>query len=61
MEEYNVSLRKPDKRYPIKKEHGVERIQVYLKNIWIMRKYFRDTYGLDPPFINGDQMPLNSN
>ena len=61
MKEYNVSLRKPNKRYAIKNEERVVRLQDYLKNIWMVRKYFLDTYGIDPPIINGDQMPLHRN
>ena len=34
---------------------------VYLKNIWTIRKYFIDKYGVDPTVINGDQMPLHRN
>ena len=41
MEEYNVSLR----------------IKDYIKNIWTVRKYFIDKYRVDPPVINGEQMP----
>ena len=61
MKEYNVSLRKPNKRFAIKNEDRVIRIKYYLKNIWTARKYFLETYGVDPPIINGDQMPLHTN
>ena len=33
----------------------------YLKNIWTVRKYFIDKYGIEPPVINGDRMPLHRN
>ena len=59
--EYGVSLRKPNKRYSIKKEDLVERLQDYLKNVWSIRCYFIEKYGVDPPIINGDQMPLHRN
>ena len=59
--EYGISLRKPNKRYSIKKEDLVERLQDYFKNVWIIRRYFLETYGVDPPIINGDQMPLHRN
>ena len=61
MDEYNVSLRKPNKKFAIKKEDRKIRIKDYLKNIWTVRKYFIDKYGIDPPVINGDQMPLHRN
>ena len=60
MKEYNVSLRKPNKKYAIKKDRII-RIKDYLKNICTVRKYFIDKYGVDPPAINGDQMPLHRN
>ena len=59
MKEYNVSLRKPNKKYAIKKEERVIWITDYLKNIWTVRKYFIDKYGIDPPIINRDQMSLH--
>ena len=61
MEEYKVSLRKPNKRFEIKKEDRVIRIMDYLQNIWTVRKYFLDKYSIDPPIINGDHMPLHRN
>ena len=61
MKDYNVSLRKPNKRFAIKNEDRIIRIKDYLQNIWTVRKYFLDTYGLDPPIINGHQMPLHRN
>ena len=59
--EYGVSLRKPNKRYSMKKEDLVERLQDCLRNVWSIRRYFIEKYGLDPPIINGDQMPLHRN
>ena len=61
MSEYNVSARKPNKRYSSKMEHRMVRIQDHLKNIMMVRKYFLDTYGIGPPIINGEQMPLHRN
>ena len=61
MKEYNVSLRKPNTRYALKKEDQVVRVQDYLKKVWMVSKYFLDTYGIGPPIINGDQMPLHRN
>ena len=61
MREYRVSLRKPNKRYQIKAQDRKERIVEYIKNVWRVRKFFIDRYGVDPPIINGDQMPLHRN
>ena len=61
MKENNVNLRKPIKRYTLKKEDRVARLQDYLENIWMVKKYFYDTYGIQPPIINGDQMSLHRN
>lgn len=61
MTEFNVSLRNPNKRYQIKQEDRKERISEYIKNIWRVRKFFINNFGVDPPIINGDQMPLHRN
>ena len=61
MRDYNVSLRHPDKRFKIKQEDRVDRIEEYIKNVWVVRKFFIDRVGVDPPIINGDQMPLHRN
>ena len=61
MNEYKVSLRKPNKRYQIKSDDRIERITEYLQNIWLVRKFFIDRVGIDPLIINGDQMPLHRN
>ena len=37
------------------------RVQDYLKNIWNVRNYFITKFGIDPPVINDDQMPLHRN
>ena len=59
--EYGVSLRKPNKQRSISKEDCIIRVQDYLKNIWSLRCYFIKTFGVDPPIINWDQMPLHRN
>ena len=60
-EEYGLSLRKLIKRFAIKKEDLVVRLEDYLKNVWAARRSFLEKYGIDPPIINGDQMPLHLN
>ena len=61
MAEYNVSLRKPNKRFQIKQSDREERVYEYVKNVWTIRKFFIDNFSVDPPVINGDQMPLHRN
>ena len=61
MKEYGVSLRHPNKRFQIKQSDREKRVYEYLKNVWTVRKFFIDNYGVDPPIINGDQMPLHRN
>ena len=61
MQEDNVSLRKPNKRFQIKHADQEERILEYFKNIWTVRKLIIDNFGVDPAIINGDQMPLHRN
>ena len=61
MSECGVSLRHPNKRFQIKQADREERVADYLKNIWTVRKFFLDNYGVDPPIINGNQMPLHRN
>ena len=60
-DEYGVLSRKPNKRFSIKKEDLVTRIEDYLQNVWTVRNFFIKKYGIDPPVINGDQMPLHRN
>lgn len=61
MNEFGVSLRHPNKRFQIKQADRVEHVSEYLKNIWTVRKFFMNNYGVDPLIINGDQMPLHRN
>ena len=61
MKEYGVSLRKPNKRFAIKQDDRVLRILEYLKNVMRVRYFFWKHFNVDPPIINGDQMPLHRN
>ena len=56
-----MSLRHPDKRFQIKQADREESVLEYLKNIWTVRKFFLDNFGVDPPIINDNQMPLHRN
>ena len=40
MKHHHVSLKQPNKRYSISSEDRKERITEYIKNIWLVRKYF---------------------
>ena len=60
-EEYGLSFHKPNKRYSISRDDCIVRTEDYLKNSWSIRHYFIKTFGIDPPIINGDQMPLHRN
>ena len=60
-DEYRVSLRKPNKRFSIKKKDLVTRIEDYLQNVWTVWNFFIKKYGINPPVINGNQMPLRRN
>ena len=61
MTEYGVSLKKPNKRFSIKQEDRITRLLEYLKNVMRVRYFFLEKYKVDPPIINGDQMPLHRN
>ena len=59
--EYGVSLRKHNKHYSLSYDNLCVRSKDYLKNVWTVSNFFLKTYGVDPPVINGDQMPLHQN
>ena len=61
MKVYGLSLHHPNKRFQIKQSEREEGVYEYLKNVWTVRKFFIDNYGVDLPIINGDQMPLHRN
>ena len=61
MHEHNMGLKKPNKHYQIKQVERKEHIFEYIKNVWTVQKFFIDNFFVDPPIINGDQMPLNRN
>lgn len=61
MVEYGVSLKKPNKRFAIKRVDRIERVLELLINTTRFRKYHIEHFGTDPPIINGDQMPIHRN
>ena len=54
-------MRKPNKRFSIKKEDLVTQIEDYLQNVWTVRSFFIKNFGIEPPVINKDQIPLHRN
>ena len=60
-DEYGVSFRKPNKRFCIKKDDLVTRIEDYLQNVLTVQNFFIKKYSINSPVINGDQMSLHRN
>ena len=60
-QEYNISLRRPNKRCSISVEDRKKRTKDYLQNVCSVQNYFLQKYNVDPPIFNGDQMPLHRN
>lgn len=58
---FGVSLYLPNKRLSTSKPDCVISMVDYLKNIWSIHHYLLEQFGVDPPIINGDQMPLRQN
>ena len=59
--EQGVSQRKPNKHCALPYDNLCILLKDYLKNVWILRNFFLKTYGVDPPVINGNQVPLHWN
>ena len=59
MAEFNVSLRKPNKRFRIKQSDREESVYEYVKYVLTVRKFFIDNFSVDPPVNIGDQMSLH--
>ena len=59
MRQYRVSLKHPNKRYAVPQAMRKERIIQLLKNVWRLRFYFLQRYGVGPVIWGGDQMPLH--
>ena len=59
--EYGVSLNKPGKHYALSYDDLCIQLKDYLKNVWTVRNLFQVTYRVNPPVINGDQMPFHWN
>eukprot|EP00794_Sanderia_malayensis_P015578 gene15578-17152_t len=59
--EYQISIKKPNKRFSISASARKKRIADFLKNIWTVRHTFTKLYGVDPEIVISDQMPLHRN
>ena len=59
MQEFGMSLKKPNKRFAIPQNDRKERILEYLKNIWRVRYFFQKNFNTKPTIYNRDQMPLS--
>lgn len=59
--EYQISMKRPNKRFSISADARKKRITDFLKNIWTVRHTFIQLYGIDPEIIMSDQMPLHRN
>ena len=61
MEEFNVSLRQPNKRFVLPLDVRKKRIFDFLQNVLRVRVWFKKVVGIDIPIVNMDQMPLHRN
>ena len=59
--EYQISIKKPNKRIFITASARKKRITNFLKNIWTVRYTFTKLYGVDPEIVMSDQTPLHRN
>ena len=59
--EYQISIKKPNKRFFITTCARKKRITDFLENIWTVRYTFTKLYGVDPEIAMSDQMPLHRN
>lgn len=58
---YGVSLLYPNKQFQIKQVDRDEQIFECLENIWTVRIFFIDNFGIDPLIVSDDQMPQHRN
>lgn len=59
--EYQISMKKPNKRFSISASARKKGITDFLKNIWTVRYTFSKLYGTDPEIVMSDQMSLHRN
>ena len=53
MKEWDVSLKKPNKRFSISQPDRIQRLTEYLFNILRVRRYYKEKFNIDIPVING--------
>lgn len=54
MQAFDVSPRKRNKRFQINQSNREECTIEYLKSNWIVRIFYVDNFGIDPPTVHGD-------
>ena len=59
--EYQISIKKPNKRFFITASTRKKRITDFLKNIWTVRYTFTKLYGVDPEIVMSGQISLHRN
>ena len=62
MNEYEVRLKKPNKKFDVSQEDRIERFLGYLQNFWRVKYFFfNKSFNTEPKIYNEDQMPLHQN
>ena len=57
--EYQISMKKTNKRFSIKADIQKKRIMSFIKNIWTVRHTFIKLCGVHPEIVMSDKIPLH--
>ena len=60
-EEFNLSLRKPNRRFKVARHVLAERLEIFWINLFRVRKLCLLCWGYDPEMQNFDQSPFHRN
>ena len=60
-DEYNLSLRKPNRRYKVPRRILAERLEIWWTNLLRIRQLILCEFGYDPEMQNFDQSPFHRN
>ena len=60
-EEFNLSLRKPNRRFKVARHVLAERLEIFWMNLFRVRKLCLLCWGYDPEMQNFDQSPFHRN
>ena len=60
-DEYNLSLRKPNRRYKVPRRILAERLEIWWTNLLRIRHLILCEFGYDPEMQNFDQSPFHRN